>query len=655
MKRSIILLFITYFLFHQSNAQTNSSSYNQGVNNETVAAATARLTSNGKVDSVALKQLLSTQNKAYNSNSTADPSLIKNPNAASAIGIKSNNPVPIAISIKDKMGFTNAFASYKENFIKNLWRMYPEWATSVGYHNYDSLLTVSDDQFRLRESNFIQKSKAMLLAINKDSLSTSDQMDYLQINNFLEQNLWSSTQLKQYQWDPSMYNVAGNFSFILTENYSTLNERLKSLFNKMNYVDAYYAAARKNIQNPTKEHTALAISQLKGGLSVFTTDVLDSLKKSTLPADVKAEFIRRAALCASSTEMFITFLQSIDLTTARSFRLRAVLYESKFKYDIQSNYSTKELLQLAKDRKAFLHEDMLQLAISMWSKYFPEKPMPAEKFMLIRMVIDTISTQHSSPENFQSNIEKQIPLLIKFINDKKLIYLDPSKPLKVRKEPDYMAGVAGASISAPGPYDKNGNTYYNVGSLAYMSEKEQESYLREYNDYILQILNIHEAIPGHYTQGIYANQSPSIIKTILGNGSMVEGWAVYSELMMIENGYGGNTPEMRLMYDKWNLRSVCNTILDISVHTLDMSEEEAKKLLITEAFQQAAEADGKWKRAQLTSVQLCSYFNGFKEIIDLREEMKKKEGEKFSLKSFNEKFLSYGNIPVKNIRQLMLQ
>ena len=281
--------------------------------------------------------------------------------------------------------------------------------------------------------------------------------------------------------------------------------------------------------------------------------------------------------------------------------------------------------------------------------------MPAEKFMLIRMVIDTISTQHSSPENFQSNIEKQIPLLIKFINDKKLIYLDPSKPLKVRKEPDYMAGVAGASISAPGPYDKNGNTYYNVGSLAYMSEKEQESYLREYNDYILQILNIHEAIPGHYTQGIYANQSPSIIKTILGNGSMVEGWAVYSELMMIENGYGDNTPEMRLMYDKWNLRSVCNTILDISVHTLDMSEEEAKKLLITEAFQQAAEADGKWKRAQLTSVQLCSYFNGFKEIIDLREEMKKKEGEKFSLKSFNEKFLSYGNIPVKNIRQLMLQ
>ena len=655
MKKSIMLLFIICFLFHESYAQTNSSSFNQGVNNETVANATARLTSNGKVDSVALKQLLSTQNRTNNSNSTADPSLIKNPNAASAIGIKSNNPAPIALSIKDKMGFRNAFASYKENFIKNLWKMYPEWATSVGYHNYDSLLTVSDDQFRLRESNFIQKSKAMLLAINKDSLSTSDQMDYLQINNFLEQNLWSSSQLKQYQWDPSMYNVAGNFSFILTENYSTLNERLKSLFNKMNYVDAYYAAARKNIQNPTKEHTALAISQLKGGLSVFTTDVLDSLKKSTLSADVKAEFIRRAALCASSTEMFITFLQSIDLTTARSFRLRAVLYESKFKYDIQSNYSTKELLQLAKDRKAFLHEDMLQLAISMWSKYFPEKPMPAEKFMLIRMVIDTISTQHSSPENFQSNIEKQIPLLIKFINDKKLIYLDPSKPLKVRKEPDYMAGVAGASISAPGPYDKNGNTYYNVGSLAYMSEKEQESYLREYNDYILQILNIHEAIPGHYTQGIYANQSPSIIKTILGNGSMVEGWAVYSELMMIENGYGDNTPEMRLMYDKWNLRSVCNTILDISVHTLDMSEEEAKKLLITEAFQQAAEADGKWKRAQLTSVQLCSYFNGFKEIIDLREEMKKKEGEKFSLKSFNEKFLSYGNIPVKNIRQLMLQ
>jgi uncharacterized protein (DUF885 family) len=244
-------------------------------------------------------------------------------------------------------------------------------------------------------------------------------------------------------------------------------------------------------------------------------------------------------------------------------------------------------------------------------------------------------------------------VLIDFIKQKDLIYIDPSKPLVVRKEPDYMAGVAGASISAPGPYDKNGNTYYNVGSLAGWDKDRAESYLREYNHYILQILNIHEAIPGHYTQLVYSNQSPSLIKAIFGNGSMVEGWAVYTERMMLENGYE-NSDEMWLMYYKWNLRTTCNTILDYSVHTKEMSKEQALNLLTNEAFQQKAEAEGKWRRVSVTQVQLCSYFTGYSEIYDFRETLKKKMGDQFKLKEFHEKFLSYGSAPVKYIKELML-
>ena len=224
-----------------------------------------------------------------------------------------------------------------------------------------------------------------------------------------------------------------------------------------------------------------------------------------------------------------------------------------------------------------------------------------------------------------------------------------------------MAGVAGASISSPGPYDKHGNTYYNVGSLSGWSAEKAESYLREYNYYTLQILNIHEALPGHYTQLVYANQSPSIIKAILGNNTMIEGWAVYTELMMLENGYGAPEgsnepePEMWLMYYKWNLRSTCNMILDYNVHANNMSKEEAMHLLVDEAFQQQAEAEGKWRRVSVTSVQLCCYFTGFTEIYELREELKTKMGDKFNLKAFHEKFLSYGSAPVKYIRQMMLK
>ena len=275
-------------------------------------------------------------------------------------------------------------------------------------------------------------------------------------------------------------------------------------------------------------------------------------------------------------------------------------------------------------------------------------------------MIDTLSVNHVQPDSFQAAIEKQIPELEAFIKEKDLIYLDPSKPLVVRKEPEYMAGVAGASINAPGPYDKNGNTYYNVGSLSGWPKDKAESYLREYNDYILQILNIHEAIPGHYTQLIYANQSPSIIKSILGNNAMIEGWAVYAERMMLENGYSGGasgqaSPEMWLMYYKWNLRSTCNTILDYSVHVKNMSKKDALNMLVNEAFQQQAEDEGKWKRVSVTQVQLCCYFTGYTEIYDLREEMKKKLGDKFNLKQFHKKFLSYGSAPVKYIKELMEQ
>jgi uncharacterized protein (DUF885 family) len=330
------------------------------------------------------------------------------------------------------------------------------------------------------------------------------------------------------------------------------------------------------------------------------------------------------------------------------------LYAKKFDLDIQSSNSAEEVYIKALGYKDELHKKMFDLSDKLWEKYLGNTPKPADKLELIRQVIDKISLQHTTPENFQSDIEKQIPELIAFVKEKNLLYIDPSKPLVVRKEPDYMAGVAGASISSPGPYDKNANTYYNVGGIKSWSKERSESYLREYNDYVLQILNIHEAIPGHYTQLVYSNQAPSLIKSLFGNGAMIEGWAVYTERMMLESGYK-NSDEMWLMYYKWNLRTVCNTILDNSVHTKNMSKEDAITLLTKEAFQQDAEAEGKWNRVTLSQVQLCSYFSGYVEIFDFREQLKKKQGNTFNLKKFHEEFLSFGSAPVKYIKQLMLQ
>lgn len=545
------------------------------------------------------------------------------------------------------------FDQYKDGFVTDLWKINPGWASAVGYHKLDSLLIVPDATEEKRQIDFANAQLDSLKQFNIEDLSDNNKTDLQMIKNQLESALFYIKEVKSSAWNPSEYNVCGAFAEILNGKYDSLDVRLHAFNIKMNNIPAYYEAAKKNIKNPTVEHTELAIAQNLGGSSVFQGDLAAALQKSKLSAAEKKEIQEKAKVAVKAIADYADWLKNLPNKTPRSFRLGAELYAKKFNFDIQSSYTADEIYKIAVDHKKDLHDKMFVLADKLWTKYKGNEPKPANKLDLIKQVIDKISLQHTTPEKFQSEIEKQIPELTAYVKAKDLLYIDPSKPLVVRKEPAYMAGVAGASISAPGPYDKNANTYYNVGSMSGWTAENAESYLREYNDYILQILNIHEAVPGHYTQLVYSNQSPSIIKSIFGNGAMVEGWAVYAEKMMLESGYK-NSDEMWLMYYKWNLRATCNTILDISVHTKNMSKEAAIDLLTKEAFQQQAEADGKWKRVTLSQVQLCSYFTGYTEIYNLREELKKKEGDKFNLKKFHEKFLSFGSAPVKYIKELML-
>ena len=553
------------------------------------------------------------------------------------------------------------FDDYKEQFVLALWRVYPGWASSVGYHKYDNVLVVPDALSREREVKFNKEQLEQLKKFKLSELSDANKTDYHLIENQLHYAIWGITDQKAWEWDPSGYNVCGSFADMLGNDYEPLDTRLHNFYERMENIPKYYEAARNNLKNPTKEHTDLAIEQNSGGISVFKDDLWDALLKSHLSDAEKAKIMHRARLSVAVINNYVDYLKGLKNDHPRSFRLGKALYDKKFGFEIQSGYTAQEIYMKAEAHKLELHSKMLELTKELWPKYFPKTPMPDNRLYAIRLMIDMLSQKHVQPDSFQTAIEHQLPELVAFIKNKNLIYIDPSKPLVVRKEPAYMAGVAGASINAPGPYDKNGNTYYNVGSLAGWPAEKAESYLREYNHYILQILNIHEAIPGHYTQLVYANQSPSIIKSILGNNAMIEGWAVYTERMMLENGYDGDrgissteaSPEMWLMYYKWNLRSTCNTILDYSVHTRDMSKEQAMHLLETEAIQQHTEAENKWKRVSVTQVQLTCYFTGFTEIYDFRQHLMDSQKDKFNLKQFHEQFLSYGSAPVKYIKELM--
>lgn len=548
-------------------------------------------------------------------------------------------------------------ASMSMQYLTALWRVDPEAGVYVGKFDQAANMTVPDAATRAKKLAFANEWLEKFGKLDPKQMSPRYRTDLALVMNKLEKDRWSMSTWREYEWNPALYNVAAPLDLILNTDYAAKPQRLRTILKRLANVPAYYQAAQASIVNPTREHTQLAIAQAPGTMAILA-DLGKAAQESILTAQEKAIFAQRIANAGSALLVYTDFLDGIERRfaageQARPFRIGKAMYEQKFALDIQSSSSAEQTFRKALATREELLGRMEAVSDELWPRYMAGVPKPSDRFQKIGMMIDKLSSRHVARENFVSEIRRQIPQLQDWVIKHDLLTLDPSKPLEVRETPMYQRGVAGASIDAPGPYRSKDKTYYNVTPLDGLSAEQAESSLREYNEWILQILNIHEAIPGHYAQLVHANKSPSLIKSLFGNGAMVEGWAVYGERMMLESGYGDNAPEMWLMYSKWNLRSVTNTILDYSVHVNGMGREAALDLLTRQAFQTRQEAEEKWRRVSLTSVQLTSYFSGYHQIMELREQRKAQLGERFKLKEFHDQFLSYGNAPVKMIAELM--
>ncbi|MBN8432091.1 DUF885 domain-containing protein [Microbulbifer salipaludis] len=551
------------------------------------------------------------------------------------------------------------FQQLSNQMVERMWHLFPSWAISNGYYEVAERLEAPDENYRRKVLAFARDYRNQFSRFKPESLSVNARTDLALIQNFLDKTVWDLKEFKSHEWNPANYNVSHGFALILNTDYAPLDERLRVFSNRMQLVPAYYTAAKHALTKPAAPQLLLAIQQNEGAQSVFGEDTEKKLAGSGLSDNEKELFKTRLTRVREAITDYVTHLQTMHaqmdkVDSFRDYRIGEKLYEEKFAYDIQIGMSGKELYQRALREKDRLHLKMDELADKLWPKYFKGEKKPDDILEKIAKVLEKLSGTHATKEGFKAAIEAQIPELEQFVNEKDLLTLDPEKPLIVRTTPPYMRGFAVASINAPGPYDKDANTYYNVMPVEELPDDRAESFLREYNTYLMQILNIHEAIPGHYTQLVYANRSPSLIKNILGNGAMIEGWAVYTERMMLEAGYGDFSPELWMMYYKWNLRTVVNTLLDYAIQVKGMTEQQAMDMMMKQAFQQKTEAQGKWRRATLSQVQLTSYFAGYMDIMSLRDEIKKIRGDDFVLKQFHEKFLSFGNSPVPVIRELML-
>ena len=577
------------------------------------------------------------------------------PVAAAAVAAAAPAPSPAPTSQNRNDRYMDSLSM---QFLTALWRVDPEGGIYVGKFDAAAKLTIPDAPTRAKELAFTDEWLEKFRKLNADKLSPNQRTDLAVLLNKLQYDRWKLTVYRDFEWNPAQFNVAQPLDLILNTEYAAKPQRLRTILKRLADVPAYYQAAQASILHPTREHTQLAISQAPGTLVVLADVGKAAQESSQLTPQEKAIFAQRVANAGSAVLAWVDYLSDLDksqeqMQRARSFRLGKELYEQKFAFEIQSSSTAEQTYRKALAARDDLLTRMDALADQLWPQTMGNAAKPDDRFRKIGMVIDKLSLQHVAPADFLPEIRRQIPQLQEYVIKNNLVTIDPSKPLVVRETPLYQRGVAGASIDAPGPYRPKDKTYYNVTPLDGLTPAQAESSLREYNNWMLQILNIHEAIPGHYTQLMNANRSPSLVKSLFGNGAMIEGWAVYGERMMLESGYGNNAPELMLMWCKWNLRSVSNTILDYSVHVLGMNREQALDLLVRQAFQTPQEAVEKWRRVQLSSVQLTSYFSGYSDIVELRERRKQQLGERFNLKAFHDQFLSYGNAPVRIIGQLM--
>lgn len=550
-----------------------------------------------------------------------------------------------------------SFSAFEQRFLSALWQIDPEWALSAGYYAHIDQVTIPDEAHRRRYRDFCQAMEKELKAFALTELKASQQTDWWLIHDFLAETQWRLETFQSHVWNPSVFNLSPSIARLFEAQSLQNEQRFRAASRRFATAAAYYEAARSSLKDPTLEHTQLALLQHASMPAYWQKSYATTLESSQLTRAEKQEFQANLKAAIAAVETHIDWLKKLESRLqaqgARSFRLQPAIYRQKFMHELGAASAPEEIYAKALAAKETTLQKMDALATELYPRY-RKGPLPAERLKRIQEVVGELSRKHPEPQALRQAIEAQIPALERFVRAKDLVYLDPNKPLVVRDTPLYARGVAGASIDAPGPYDSGGETYYNVTPLDAYSREKALSYLREYNDYTLQILNIHEAIPGHYTQLLYANRSPSLIKSLLGNGTMIEGWAVYAERMMLEEGYG-QSPELWLMYYKWHMRVILNTVLDYEVHNKNLDREAGIALLRDQGFQEQAEAEEKWKRATLSQVQLASYFTGYSEIYSLREEIKSKAGSQFKLREFHDQFLAHGSAPVKYIRELLLK
>jgi len=540
-----------------------------------------------------------------------------------------------------------SFHQLVDAYFEDYFKANPSQATSVGFHQYDHQL----EDFSLAAH---QRNRRQLLAylkefqaINPLPLSQGDRDDREIMIASIQSNLLEEDHVQLWRKNPDAYSggVTGSIFTLIKRNFAPAPERLRSVIEREKQIPRALLQAREVLRNSPKIYTDIAIEQLPGNVDFFQTTVPETFQDVKDPA-LLAEFKRSNDSAIAALKEYQTFLQTVLLPRSKgTFAIGAENYRLKLLYDEMVDVPLPRLLkigyaQLRKDQRAFIET----------ARRIDPKKSPEE-------VLKEVERDHPAADTLLSSAQQQLDGLRQFLIDKKIITVPGGAQAKVVETPPFARATTFASMDTPGPYEANATeAYYNITlpDPSWPKEK-QEEYLQGYNYPLLSNVSVHEVWPGHYTQFLWVKNSPDLskVRKLTGAGSNAEGWAHYSEEMVLDEGLYNNDPKYRLAQLVDALLRDCRYIVGIRMHTQGMTMEQAREFFVKEGRQQPVVGEMETKRGTGDPTYLM-YTLGKLEILKLRADYKRKMGSNFSLQDFHDRFIKAGSPAVKIVRRELM-
>ena len=553
------------------------------------------------------------------------------------------------------------FEKLSADYVDQFPALSPVSATMLGDHRFDSQLDQVGEAARAEDVDFCNSYLERLEAIDPAALSRSNQVDHALLKHSLKSQLWRIEELQEWAWNPLSYTgLAGGAVYgLMAREFAPLEARLSCVAARLEEFPRLFDQIRETIvpERVPEIHAKTAIKQNRGVLSTLDNMVEPHLAK--LPQDEQARLKSAMETGRGAVERHQKWLEDELLPKANAeFRIGAELYDKKLAFSLQSPLTRRQVRARAEKELRRVRDDMYETAKEVYkTEYpytkFPKRPDESYKQTIIRAALEVAYRDMPAADKVVASAKKSLELTTAFVREKDLVTIPPD-PLDIIIMPEFRRGVSLAYCDSPGVLDVGQKTFYAVAPLPKdWNDTQVRSFLREYNTRSIHDLTIHEAMPGHFLQLAHSNRYPGILRSVLSSGTFIEGWAVYTEQMMCEQGFLDGDPLMRLIAFKWYLRGIANAIIDQAIHVEGMTRDEAMKIMIEDTFQEEREAAAKWIRAQLTSAQLATYFVGYQEHRDMCQEAKETWGDNFTLKEYHDKVISFGSPPVKFVRALL--